>query len=384
MIQVQQISSEHMEKELDELGIFVPLEQTKLWSTFEAQEPGKAFWGACKVVEEENGEVKPLAYISFMDYETHGYHFLRAHHGPLYVDNYREDATPDRVAKQEDAEDVARNEPAHEPTGGPQGVAEEPHSAVTRPHSVTYELESKVVDALSRYVHERDPRVVFLRMAIQHELPQTRYVLSTSPYETTVIIDLAGRDPEAILANFKARGRRDVRKALRECAATLQDETAQATEDFTPYYRIMQETAARDGFTPAPKASFARMLAALGPDHIRLYAMRNEGELVSWSLITVNGAYATKYYAASDELAKRIHAVDKSIIEECCALAELGCTSYDLMGIGSDFSPSLKSLNEFKTKFSQEIVPVAPDRDVPLRKHYYLALSVLQKLRGRR
>ena len=56
----------------------------------------------------------------------------------------------------------------------------------------------------------------------------------------------------------------------------------------------------------------------------------------------------------------------------------------DLMGIGSDFAPSLKGLNEFKTKFSKEVTPVAPDRDVPVRKTTYALLHKVKDVRTRK
>ncbi len=58
-----------------------------------------------------------------------------------------------------------------------------------------------------------------------------------------------------------------------------------------------------------------------------------------------------------------------------------GITDYDLMGIGSDFAPSLKGLNEFKTKFTETITPVAPARDVPLKKVFYKTLQAVQGVR---
>lgn len=62
-------------------------------------------------------------------------------------------------------------------------------------------------------------------------------------------------------------------------------------------------------------------------------------------------------------------------------LGAQGITAYDLMGIGSDFAPSLKGLNEFKTKFTEEVTPVAPGRDVPLHKVFYSTLSAVQHVR---
>ena len=69
---------------------------------------------------------------------------------------------------------------------------------------------------------------------------------------------------------------------------------------------------------------------------------------------------------------------------ECQALAGLGVAAFDLMGIGSERYPDMLTLNKFKTKFSKETVPVAPDRDLPLRPRLYGALVTVKRLRDRK
>ena len=80
----------------------------------------------------------------------------------------------------------------------------------------------------------------------------------------------------------------------------------------------------------------------------------------------------------------RQHVTDKLVYFECCDLgANRGCADYDMMAIGSDFSPKLKGLNEFKTKFTKEVTAVAPDRDLPVRPLMYKALVTAKRLRDR-
>lgn len=102
---------------------------------------------------------------------------------------------------------------------------------------------------------------------------------------------------------------------------------------------------------------------------------------VVWSIVTVEGSYAVRYYAAMCDAAMRIHVTDRLLYAECCMLGSQGITDYDLMGIGSDFAPSLKGLNAFKTKFTETITPVAPARDVPLKKVFYKTLQAVQGVR---
>lgn len=102
---------------------------------------------------------------------------------------------------------------------------------------------------------------------------------------------------------------------------------------------------------------------------------------MAWSIVTVEGSYAVRYYAAMCDAAMRIHVTDRLLYAECCMLGSQGITDYDLMGIGSDFAPSFKGLNAFKTKFTETITPVAPARDMPLKKVFYKTLQAVQGVR---
>ena len=317
-----ELSHAQLEDEAARRGISLPIEQTEVWARLEETIEGRSPWGTFAF--ERDGET--VALISLFDYQTHGYHYLRSAHGPVWMD--------------------------------------EPSPAD----------EQEMLDTLAAYVRKHDRKQVFVRLAVAAELPCCRPVLSTVPYNQTVVIDLTGGD-EQILSRMKTRGRRDVRKALRESPATYADETAQATESFAEYYDVMVETAARDGFTPAPASDYESMIRILGPEHCRVFAGRVDGRVVTWTIATVSGTQAVRYYGASrSDVPNRNFVTDGLIYFECCTLGAQGIVSYDQMGIGNDFAPSLKGLNTFKTKFSKDIVDVAPNRDLPLRKVFYGSL----------
>lgn len=324
MFEAKKLTWEDWNRIVDEEGLVLPIEQTEVWANYQNTVDGRTFWG-CLSLE---GDGKTRALLSLFDYETHGYHYLRSHHAPMWL-------------------------------GQP-----------------TPAEEQEALQALVAYVRKHDSQQVFMRIAVDGELDMTRPVLSSIPYDTTVVIDLTGGDDE-ILTRMKPRGRRDVRKALREAPATCADETDLALNSFAEYYQIMVETAQRDGFSPAPQEEYEKMLRMLGPEHCRVFAGRLEdGSVCTWSICTVSGVHGTRYYAASRNDTMRLHVTDKLVYFECCELAKLGCTEYDLMAIGSDFSPTLKGLNEFKTKFSKEVTHVAPDRDVPIKGAFYQSLRL--------
>lgn len=328
-MQVKKLSREEYEAALAALGTVVPVEQLPVWQEFESTIPGRSPWG---YVAFQDGD-GIVAAASFVQYETHGYRYLRAHHAPVW---------------------------AHEPSA---------------------REEQAAMEALAAFVRKEDKRQVFARLAVKHELPCTNPCLSTLPYDMTVVIDLSGGDEE-ILARMKPRGRRDVRKALRECQVTFSDETERATASFDEYYEVMVETAARDGFSPAPCEEYRNMLRILGPEHCRLFAGRLDGKVTTWTLTTISGTHATRYYGASRSGSARALATDRLIFFECCELSRMGCTEYDQMGIGSDFQPATKSLNTFKTKFAKDGERcIAPDRDVPIKRGFYGALLKVKAVR---
>ncbi|MBT1171302.1 GNAT family N-acetyltransferase [Bifidobacterium sp. SO4] len=327
MITLEKVDGQTLEAEAAKASIALPIEQTKVWSAFQADIEGRTPWGDYLI--RRDGEL--IAVISFIDFETHGYHYLRSMHGPAWV------------SKPSEAE------------------------------------EREVIDAIVAMVRKTDGKVAFLRIDTWHT-GGTHKVLSTVPYDFTVVIDVTGGD-DAIMGRMKRRGRRDVRKSLRECPAEVADETQRALADFAEYYDVMVETGKRDGFRPAPMSDYSDMIKALGADHCRVFAARIEGRVVAWSIVTVNGTRAVRYYAGMRNEVMRLHVTDKLLYSECCILGAQGITDYDLMGIGSDFAPSLKGLNEFKTKFTEEVTPVAPARDVPVKKAFYWALQTLQSVR---
>ncbi|PAU69291.1 methicillin resistance protein [Bifidobacterium italicum] len=327
MITIERVSPQAMEREADANGIELPIEQTSVWADFQTGVEGRTPWG-CLIIRDGNAIV---AVVSLIDMETHGYHYLRSVHGPVWK------SKPDE------------------------------------------RLEQAVIAELVDFVRTHDKHVAFLRIDTWSD-KGTYPVLSTVPYNETVVLDITGGD-EALLARMKKRGRRDVRKALRESPAVCADETEIATKDFADYYAVMVETARRDGFTPAPMSDYTDMIKALGPDHCRVFGARIDGKVVAWTIVTLQGKTGVYYYASMLTSVKRQHVPDKLLYTVACTLGQMGYEKLDLMGIGNDFAPSLKSLNEFKTKFADDTTTIAAGRDVPIKKLLYRSLRLLQDVR---
>lgn len=344
-VSLEFVDAETLAEVLAAAGVDPPIEQHTSWAAVDASDPDRTTWAHCVL---RRGGV-PLAVLTLTELVTHHVHFLWARHGPVWLEEPTEDD------------------------------------------------ERGLIHLLRHQIRSRDRSIAFLRLDFHHDQPDTFPPTGIIAYDHTVVIDtsLSG-DPastteeaatETVLSRFKPRGRRDVRKSVRESGLVCADETDLAAADFTGYHALMEETAERDGFVPWGSRMYQDMLRERGPEHCRLFAGRVDGELVCWSIVTVSGHLAARYYAASATSAMRRRASDRLILFECVDLALRGVTRYDLMGIGSEEVPELNGLNEFKTKFSKEVHTVARTREVALRPLAYRAYvelrSVAQSVRGR-
>ena len=81
MTEVRKLTKEEFERLVSAADIVVPIEQTLAWAKYQQTVEGRSFWG-CLALARDGHDV---AYVLFIDYETHGYHYLRSVHGPAWV-----------------------------------------------------------------------------------------------------------------------------------------------------------------------------------------------------------------------------------------------------------------------------------------------------------
>ncbi|MDO4242549.1 MAG: peptidoglycan bridge formation glycyltransferase FemA/FemB family protein [Actinomyces sp.] len=309
-----------------EAGVTLPIEQTSAWDAFDAAMEGREPWGR---VVYHGADGAPRALVALSRMEVRGLRYLWARHAPVWL-------------------------------GGAPTAAE----------------EAELRELLVAGVRHHDRSIVFVRLHAEHRAEGFHELLQTMTYDRTVVIDLDLPDDEAVLASFKSRGRRDVRKALRNDELTYHDETERAEEVFDELYDILTETGERDGFRAATQETYLTMLRSLGPQHARLYVARRRGEeALVWSLVTVWGDQALRYYAGSSAEGRRMRAADALVYKEACWLRAEGVRHYDLMGVDSDRVPELAGVREFKNKFVTDgPVEVPGAWDVPVRPRVYAAM----------
>ncbi len=301
----------------------LPVEQSLAWDDYDRAVPGRRPWKrfACYV----DGEL--AAVVALSEYLGRGFRYLWAKHGPVWL---------------------------VEPTP---------------------ELERALRERLVAGVRAVDPRLAFVRLHAAHRADDLHELLQSVTYDRTVVVELAGRSDDELLAGMKKRGRRDLRKGLREQPVECSEATGISAEDFTELYDVLRETAERDGFGVHPMSVYTTMLDALGPEHARLFVGRHEGEVQAWVIVTVNDGLATAYYAASTAAGRAHDAPTQLYWHIIRTLRDEGARSFDFMGIGSELAPSLEALTTMKTKFNPEVTEVPPAWDVPVRPWSYTALT---------
>ena len=299
----------------------VPVEQSTHWDRFDHALGDRQPWG--RLAYRVDGRLR--AVVSLSRYRGRGFRYLWAKHGPVWV-------SPPTADEEQD-------------------------------------LRQQLVAGLRR----SDPDVVFVRLHAHHRAEDLRELLQSVPYDRTVLVDLT-QDEDQLLAGMKKRGRRDVRKALRDESLSVAEETGLDRAAFGELYAVLVETGERDRFGIAPEELYWAMLDALGPDHARLFVTRREGRPLAWGLVVINDGRAAYYYGASSAEGRRALAADLLVWEMVRCLAAEGAHTFDFMGVDSERAPALAGVRDFKTKFNPEITEVDGAWDVTVRPVLYQAL----------
>lgn len=335
-------------------GVALPVEQSQAWERFDSSLSGREPWKVLRYTEDG----RDVALISLSRYQGRGFTYLWAKSGPVWL----------------------VSEDTH---GAEAAQGERVDGAELRP---TAEQEQRLRDALVRAVRKAEPRIVFIRAHFWHEAEDTLELLQTMPVDRTVVVPLVDEDGQPLsdddlIMSFKRRGRRDLRKAIRENPVQPIELTAGGAitpAEMDELYEVLVETAGRDAFGINDKSTYAAMLQHLGPKVARVFVVRDgdrpDGEILAWNIITFFEGRGMAYYGASTHRGRVERCVEQLYWHITRTLRDEGCVDFDFMGIDSERAPRLKGVAEFKRKFSEEITEVAGAWDVPVRPLIYQGL----------
>jgi len=159
---------------------------------------------------------------------------------------------------------------------------------------------------------------------------------------------MEGMTADEIFANFHSKTRYNVRLATRK-EVTCRIGTK---EDLPAFVEVMKETAVRDGFLARSLSYFEEMYDILGPEHLRLYLMEYNGEVLAGAVtIYYDDKMWYLYGASSNRERNRMpnYLMQWEMIQWA---VEKGCRIYDFRGVTGDMEKTLlEGLVRFKAGF---------------------------------
>lgn len=314
--------------------VTVPFEQSAAWEAFSSSQ-GHQLWG--RYAWKENG--KTIAVIALYEYSVRNVRFLWAKNGPVWL----KEATPAReLAFRED---------------------------------------------LRRLILATDKRIVFVRLNAIYQADDVVLPLQTISYDRTVLIQSCGGNADEMMARMSNSGRRSLKKARKRAednGYTVHQEKIVHSQDFTPFYEVMTETAERDGFRPHPAHVYVDMLTTIDSEKARLYSVRDaEGKVMCWDLVLIHDNEAQVPYGASTALARTNATPSLLDFEVTRMLGEEGVRSLDLMGIHSPRCPQLHGVGRYKLSFAPTYTDVPGGWDMPVKSRTFKILQVAKAFKER-
>lgn len=193
----------------------------------------------------------------------------------------------------------------------------------------------------------------------------------------TVVIDL--RKPESeILSQMREKTRYNIRLAERRGVQVTSDKTG-ATNYFEKFWRLLQETAKRDGFHTHEKQHYEKLLAIWSQNFSNeLFCVEYCGEVLAAAIVNFYGNTATYLHGASSRKDKEVmapHLLHWRIIQEA---KKRGFTQYDFGGIDEKKWPGV---TRFKLGFGGEVFEYPPSIDIIYRPILYGAYRLVRNLR---
>lgn len=167
----------------------------------------------------------------------------------------------------------------------------------------------------------------------------------------TLMLDLTLSNDE-LLAQMKPKGRYNIRLAEKK-GVVIREE-----KDIKNFWKLMQETAKRDGFTSCKKHTYEDLLKVFREDALLLSAFSPEGDLLASKIFTIADEFAVYNYGASSSKNRQYMAPYLLQWKAMEWAKQRGAKVYDFLGISpeDDERHKLASVADFKLKFGGERV----------------------------
>jgi len=226
---------------------------------------------------------------------------------------------------------------------------------------------------------DRDCRI------IQLNRPLRRAAHCVQP-QSTVILNL-GANEKQLLANMRRKTRYNIKLAARRGVKITRHVGRSAIARLDQWYRLYQETAARDRISVHSMAYYERLLG-IGEfprqPRLSLYIAEHHKDILAGIIVARFGDRTTYMYGASGALKRELmpnHLLQWTAIRD--AKAE-GASEYDFFGIPRSNNPKhpMYGLWRFKSGFGGRIFHYLGAWDYSYRPVLYRLFRCAEKLRG--
>jgi lipid II:glycine glycyltransferase (peptidoglycan interpeptide bridge formation enzyme) len=194
--------------------------------------------------------------------------------------------------------------------------------------------------------------------------------------EQTLIINLQ-RESKEILNEMKPKGRYNIFLAERKGV------TVERSDDVGIFYKLLEETATRDGFGIHDEMIYRKMLESFDENGYLLVAF-HEKKPIAAGIFLVSDDVMTYYYGASQNNSRHLMAPYLLQWKAIEIALERNLQWYDFLGIAPENDPyhRLKGVTEFKEKFGGVRKKYAPAFEIIYDKFWYKFFHYGKKARG--
>ena len=195
--------------------------------------------------------------------------------------------------------------------------------------------------------------------------------------EATRIIDLT-QSEEEIMNQMKPKGRYNIRVALKHNVSVKQ------SEDIDAFYKLVNETSGRDGFTALPKSKYEAFLKHLNGSFLFLAFDAEKNEPIAGLLGVIWTDRGIYYYGASSYAHRALMAPYALQWEAMRLCKAKGCKTYDLLGVApqnADDDHPWQNISRFKEKFGGRVITYPSEQQIILRPIMKWLLKIKRKIK---